>query len=185
MKEKAFEACLHTIENEGWKAFSFAKASQASSIPLNVFYAHFVSPVDVMIYLFRKIDDEVLKNLSLSEEPLSPKDRLFDILMARLDAAQRYKPVLKIFYREWIFAPEETPSFLCQGFSSMAWMLEAAGLDSRGLKGFLRIQGLMTLYLLMLRTWLEDESPDMGKTMVFLDKGLTRLERFAGYLKFF
>lgn len=185
MKEKAFKACLQVIEKEGWKTFSFAKASENSGIPLNVFHAQFSAPSDVMVHLFRKIDDTVLKNLELSTDTLSPKDALFEILMARFDAAQKYKPILRIFWREWIFTPEDAPSLACHGFSSMAWMLEAAGLSSRGLKGVLRVQGLTTLYLLTLRTWLEDDSPDLGKTMVFLDKGLSRLEKAASLLNAF
>ena len=184
MKKKVFDACLHVIEREGWKEFSFAKASQDSAIPLHVFREQFSSPSDVMIHLFKMIDQEVLKNLE-SYEGLSPKDALFDILMSRFEAAQSYKPVLKSFWEEWIMAPSEAPAFACHGFSSMAWMLEAAGLESRGLKGILRVQGLTALYLLTLRTWLTDDSPDLGKTMVFLDKGLVKLERAARFLNGF
>jgi hypothetical protein len=184
MKNKAFEACLEMIEREGWKNFSFAKASQDSAIPLYVFHDQFSSPSEVMVHLFKILDQEVLKSL-VSYEGLSPKDTLFDILMSRFEAAQPYKPVLRSFWRDWIIAPTEAPAFACQGFSSMAWILEAAGLESRGLKGILRIQGLTALYLLTLRTWLTDDSPDLGKTMVFLDKGLVRLERAARFLNGF
>lgn len=182
MKEQAFKACLEVIEREGWKNFSFTKASQNSGIPLNVFHEHFSSPAEVMIFLFHKIDQELLKHQDLSLETLSHKDALFELFMARFDAAQPYKPVLKSFWKDWLLTPEDTPALACQGFSSMAWVLEAAGLNPRGLKGVLRIQGLTTLYLLTLRVWLEDDSPDLGKTMAYLDKGLTRLEKLAGLM---
>ncbi len=182
MKEKAFKACLHILEKEGWKAFSFGKASQVSGIPLRVFHKYFGTPSDVMVQLFQKIDEQVLKTAELSCEALSPKDALFDILMSRFDAAQPYKPVIANFWQDYLFSFPESPALLCQGFSSMSWMLEAAGLSSRGLNGLLRVQGLLALYLLTLRTWLTDESPDLGKTMAFLDKGLSRLERMAIFL---
>jgi len=184
MKEKVFKACLETIEKGGWKAFSFAKASEESGIPLNVFHAAFSSPSDVMLQVFKNIDEEVLNHKDLSGENLSPKDALFDILMARFDAAAPYKLVLRHFWSDFLFVPEEFPALACHGFSSMAWMLEAAGLSARGLKGALRIQGLTTLYLFTLKTWLEDDSPDLGKTMVVLDKGLSRLERAASFFSF-
>ncbi|MBA3814425.1 MAG: hypothetical protein H0X26_08085 [Alphaproteobacteria bacterium] len=183
MKNKAFEACLRVIEREGWKAFSFAKASQESAIPLHIFHDQFSSPADVMLHLFRRIDQDVLKNID-SFDGLSPKDTLFDILISRFEMSQPYKPVLKSFWGDWMMAPTEAPAVVCQGFSSMAWMLEAAGLESRGIKGLMRIQGLTTLYLLTLKTWLTDDSPDLGKTMVFLDKGLLKLERGARFLNF-
>lgn len=184
MKEKAFKACLKIIEHEGWKSFSFAKASETSGIPLHIFHKHFSTPSDVMVHLFQKIDNDVLKNYVLSEG-CSPKDTLFDLFMERFDAAQHYKPVLKRFWQDWIFSPQEAPSLTCQGYSSMAWMLEATGLSSRGIPGFLRLQGLLGLYVLTLRTWLEDDSPDLGKTMTFLDNGLSKLEKASNFLNAF
>jgi hypothetical protein len=184
MKEKAFKACLGIIERDGWKAFFFAKAAEESGIPLSVFHKHFSNPSDVMVHLFRKIDEKVLKTPELSSENLSPKDALFEILMARFDAALPYKPVIKSFWHDWILAPNDAPALACQGFSSVTWMLEAAGLSPRGLTGILRVQGLMGLYLLTLRIWLTDDSPDLGKTMVFLDNGLSKLERAAGLLNY-
>jgi hypothetical protein len=183
MKQDAFKACLEFIEREGWKSFSFAKVSEASGIPLDVFHAQFSSTSDVMVHLFQKIDQEVLKCRD-SFEGLSPKDTLFDILLTRFEVSQPYKPILRSFWEDWLMVPTELPTFACQGFSSMAWMLEAAGLDSRGLRGLMRIQGLTTLYLLTLKTWLADDTPDLGKTMVFLDKGLGKLERAARFLSF-
>jgi ubiquinone biosynthesis protein COQ9 len=184
MKEKAFKACLKIIERDGWKAFSFAKAAQESGIPLEVFHKHFLTPSDVMVHLFRKIDEKVLKTPGLLSENLSPKDVLFEILMARFDAALPYKPVIKSFWQDWILVPNDAPAFACQGFSSMTWMLEAANLSPRGLTGLLRVQGLLALYLLTLRTWLTDDSSDLGKTMAFLDNGLSKLEKMAGLLNF-
>jgi ubiquinone biosynthesis protein COQ9 len=181
MKEKVFKACLMVIEKEGWKGFSFAKASQESGIPLHTFHNHFPSPTDVMLHLFRKIDNELLKNLDLSDN-VSPKDALFEVLMARFDAAQPYKAILKSFWSEWVLAPEEAPALAHAGFTSMMWVLEAAGLENRGLKGMLHLQGLTTLYLLTLKTWLKDDSPELGKTMAFLDKGLSRLEKLANMM---
>lgn len=182
IKEKAFQACLSVIEKEGWKSFTFQKASEISNIPLDVFHNHFQRPSQVMVYLLQKIDEQVLVSLG-SMEGLSPKDALFEALMARFEAAEAYKPILRIFWREWIHTPEDAPVLACQGYSSITWMLEAAHLKSPGLKGLLQTQGLLVLYLLTLRAWLEDDSPDLGQTMVFLDKNLTRLERFAPFLE--
>ncbi len=182
MKEKAFKACLRVIEREGWKSFTFSKASEESGIPLNIFYKYFSAPTDVIAYVFQKIDEEVLKKRDPSLNTLSPKDILFDLLMTRFDASLDYKPTLQRFWQDCLLIPTEAPALTCQGFSSMAWMLEAAGLNPRGLTGFLRVQGLMALYLLTLRIWLTDNSSDLGKTMSFLDKGLSRMEKAAALL---
>jgi ubiquinone biosynthesis protein COQ9 len=161
MKTRELEACLNIIEKEGWKRFSFSKASKDASIPLDLFYEQFSSPSDVIVQLFRLIDQNVLRSLDL-HKGLSPKDTLFDILMSRFEASQPFKAVLKSFWEDWMMTSMEVPACACQGLTSMAWMLEAAGLSARGLKGFIRAQGLMALYLLTLKTWLKDDSPDLG-----------------------
>ncbi|MBX9621750.1 MAG: hypothetical protein K2X28_06990 [Alphaproteobacteria bacterium] len=184
MKDKIFKACLKTIEREGWKSFTFAKVSKESGIPLSTFKKHFSSPADVMIHLFQKIDGDVLKH-HVASENLSIKDRLFEILMERFDAATPYKPVLRRFWQDWLLAADDFPPLACQGYSSMTWMLEAVGLNPRGISGIIRVQGLTTLYVLTLRTWLDDDSPDLGKTMAFLDKGLSKMERAAAWLNNF
>lgn len=134
-----------------------------------------------MIHLFQKIDKNVLEH-HVPSDGLAPKDALFEIIMERFDEATPYKLVLKHFWHEWILSPDEFPSLVCQGYTSMTWMLEAVGLNQRGISGVLRVQGLTALYLLTLRTWLEDETPDLGKTMAFLDKGLSRMERIVSWL---
>jgi hypothetical protein len=184
MKKKTFKACLKVIEREGWKSFTFAKASQESGIPLSAFKKHFSSPTDVMIHLFQEIDKVVLEH-HVASENLSTKERLFEIIMERFDAATPYKPVLRRFWHDWLYTPDDFPSLACQGYYSMVWMLEVVGLNPRGISGILRVQGLITLYVLTLRTWLDDDSPDLGKTMAFLDKGLSKMEQAAVWLNNF
>lgn len=184
MKEKTFKACLRIIEKEGWKNFSFSKVSAEEGIPLQILHAEVSSPSEIMIHLFRKVDERVLKNMNFSSD-LSSKDILFDIFMTRFDALQPYKPVMKSFWKECFFTPEDFPSLTCQGYSSMTWMLEAAHLNGRGLSGFMRVQGLTALYMYTLRTWLKDDTPDLSQTMVALDLGLTKLEKAAQILRVF
>ena len=131
--------------------------------------------------LFRQIDMKVLKTVDIFEDAL-PRDRLFEIFMRRFEVAQPYKAILKDFWNEWHYFPGELSSVACQGFSSMGWMMEAVGMSQQGLPGTLRIHGLTILYFLTLKTWLSDDSPDLGKTMAFLDKSLSQFEGVAAFL---
>lgn len=180
--EELLEVCLENLGKTGWKAFSFASLSHNTGIPLSAFYEHFQAPSDILIALFQKIDQTVLASLS-SEDYQCPKDALFDVVMMRLDAASPYKPILQSFWVEWIFSPEDMPFLASQSLSSLRWMLEAAQLKTRGLSGLLRLQGLGILYLLTVRIWLKDTTPDLSPTMAFLDNGLSRLEKMAEFLR--
>ena len=62
---------------------------------------------------------------------------------------------------------------------SMAWMLEAAGISSSGCTGSVKVNGLALLYLDAIRAWMNDDSPDMARTMAAVDKGLRRAEQIA------
>ena len=60
---------------------------------------------------------------------------------------------------------------------SMGWMLEAAGLSAAGLRGLLRSEALLGVWLYALRAWRDDDSPDLSGTMAALDKALDQAER--------
>jgi len=178
MKDVLLQSCVDTIAREGWSGFSFDKASKHSGIPLAEYRARFENSTDVMKALFEHIDAEMLKSLEGEDfSDCTPHEALFEIMLARLDVSSSYKECIGSFW-----AAKDVPGALCLapvGFASSAWMLERAGMGTRGLQGALRIRGLMGLYLLTLHTWLDDESPDMSKTMAFLDQGLSRLDRLA------
>ena len=64
----------------------------------------------------------------------------------------------------------------------MALTLEAAGLPTSGFFGKIRIHGLLLIYANAFRIWLLDDSPDFGKTMVYIDKSLRKAESFMTYV---
>jgi hypothetical protein len=74
---------------------------------------------------------------------------------------------------------------LCGGphlFKTVALMLEIAGISASGPFGRLKTKGLAAVYLSVLRVWLQDDSPDMAKTMAVLDRSLRRAESLASFL---
>jgi hypothetical protein len=65
----------------------------------------------------------------------------------------------------------------------MASTLEAAGIDSSGIRGLVRAKALATAWLPALRVWLSDESDDHAATMASLDRGLRRLDAVARWCR--
>ena len=63
------------------------------------------------------------------------------------------------------------------------WMLEAAGADTNGISGGIKVAGLTGIYLKVLCVWAEDESPDLPKTMAALDQALGRAEAIMNTVK--
>ena len=58
-------------------------------------------------------------------------------------------------------------------------MLEASGIGAGGPVGRLKAKGLAAIYLVTLRAWLHDDTPDMARTMAVLDRSLRRAEGVA------
>ncbi len=179
-KDELLKACVESISTMGWKDFNFAHVAEEAKIPVSKLYDVFESRSAIPQAVIRKIDHDMLLELDgeIFEES-STRDILFEIIMTRLEVATPYKRFIEVLWKEW---PADMFSALMaatQGVGSMGWILDRAGLNTSGLGGVMRLQGLTILYLLTVKTWLEDDSEDMEKTMSFLDQGLGRVERIA------
>jgi hypothetical protein len=112
----------------------------------------------------------------------SARDRLFDVLMRRLDALAPYRDALRNIFA-WL---RRDPSALIAmnqlTVNSMRFMLEAAEIDNDGAAGAVKLQGLALAWGRVFQIWLDDAPPDFAKTMAALDRELSRGERLAGGL---
>jgi hypothetical protein len=65
----------------------------------------------------------------------------------------------------------------------MAWLLQAAGVGTTGLRGELTVRGLVAVWVWTLRAWERDESADLSATMAALDSALRRAEQAVRWLQ--
>jgi hypothetical protein len=99
--------------------------------------------------------------------------------MRRLDALAPYKLGLEGI-AEWLGrSPLSAASVNRLEVNSMRFMLEAAGIESEGALGAVKIQGLVLLWGRVLRNWFRDDDPNLAATMALLDKELTRGAQFV------
>jgi hypothetical protein len=78
--------------------------------------------------------------------------------------------------------PAEPPLALCLAratVTSMGWMLEGAGVSTRGLRGEIRKKGLTLVWGYGMRAWIRDDSTDLTATMAAVDKALERADALA------
>ena len=124
------------------------------------------------------VDRQVLDG-TIPTEGETARDRLFDVLMRRLDAMQPHREGILRFMKDLPFHPFLVLSLGAAMERSMGWMLEAAGLDSHGAAGLARIKGLTAVWVYTLRAWLKDDSADLAATMAALDRALDRADQLA------
>lgn len=172
----AIAAALDLAVEKGWRRTSLHDIAERAGIPLADFYRHFATKEAVLGAFVRQIDDAVLRGIDPEEAEEAPRDRLFAVLMRRFDSLSPHKPAVAAILHDLDCDPLVLLCGACRAFNTMAWMLEAAGISSAGLRGRLRAQGLMVIYAAVVRVWLNDDSEDMAQTMAALDKWLHRAE---------
>ena len=184
MSDTEFDSALiasafHLAAERGWAQVSVAAAARAASLPLHEARARFPAKAMILLRFGRMADQAALQDAP-ADGPV--RDRLFDLLMRRFDALQAQRAGVLALLRT---LPADPPTALLLALAtrrSMRWMLEAADVSTRGLRGELRVRGLMAVWLWTVRSWERDDSADLSTTMAALDIALQRAEQAAGWL---
>lgn len=160
----------------GWHDLTLSEIATAAKVPLPELAQLFPTKSAILAAWSRGVDAEVLKLAEAENlEGESARDRLFDVLMMRFDAMATSKEALKHIARDLSRDPVAILSLLSPAFQSLGWMLEAAGIDSSGLRGALRVRGLAVIWARVFSIWLDD-GEDQAKTMAELDRRLRQAE---------
>jgi AcrR family transcriptional regulator len=173
------EALMELASERSWDDITISDVAARANVSLAAFRDFFPSKGAVLAAFSRKIDGIVLSapNDDLIGEPA--KERLFDVLMRRLDALAPYKLGLEAV-SDWARRDPLAASALNRVVvNSMRFMLEAAGIDSEGPVGALKLQGLAIAWARVLRVWFRDDDPGLASTMAALDRELTRGGHFV------
>lgn len=170
-------AAMTLAAERGWRALSLAEIAERARVPLPELVDHFPTKAAILDAYVRRIDQHMLAGPR--EPDADVRDRLFDTIMRRFDAMAADRDALSAILRE---SGDDPWAVVCGArrlWSSMALTLEAAGLSSSGLAGLVRTEALGALTLHVLRTFLDDDSTDLARTMAALDKALRRAEGIA------
>ena len=176
------DTALTLAAEKGWRGLVLADIAEAAGLSLAQLYALFPSKTAILGAYSRSIDNAVMAEVEApagADGEESAKDRLFDLLMRRIDKLEPHKEGLLRIAEDTGRDPLSLVCGLARLDRSMAAMLEAAGISGGGVRGLLRVKGLAAIYLAGLRTWFRDDSADKAKTMATLDRALSRAERYA------
>jgi AcrR family transcriptional regulator len=100
------------------------------------------------------------------------RERMFDLVMRRLDALTPYKEglrrVMPILRRD----PLTLAALNRASVNSWRYMLASAGIPTEDRLGHVRVQGAVLLMARVAETWLDDDEPELARTMARLDREL-------------
>ena len=175
-------AFWRVLATTGWQALTMRDIAAEAGISLAELRRQHACPLDILEVHEREVDALVLDG-TVPDPGSTARDRLFDVLMRRIDALQPHRAGVVRLMRDLPRSPGL--ALWCAGRSgqAMAWMLEAAGLDAAGTKGALRVQGLGVVWLATLRAWEKEESEDLSATMAALDRALDQADRIARWFR--
>ncbi|MGO9392969.1 TetR family transcriptional regulator [Rhodoblastus sp.] len=179
LREKLVDALMALAAEKPWEEISISDVADRAGATIAQFRDAFPSKGAVLGAFSRRIDRQVLEGGSKDLAGESAKDRLFDVLMRRFDAMAPYKPALKHINAWAMHDPASLPALNQLAVNSLRFMLEAAGLNSEGPLGALKLQGLAFAWTRVFHVWLSDETPDQATTMAALDKEISRGETFV------
>jgi ubiquinone biosynthesis protein COQ9 len=172
------------VAARGWHGLTMQGVSAASGLPLAELRRLAPSPLHLLRLHARVVDRTVLAGTvpsPLGSEPA--RDRMFDVLMRRIDALQPHRAGILRLAVDARADPLLALALLAALPGSMAWMLEAAAIGTAGLPGLVRAKGLAAIWLYTLRAWTRDGTADLGATMAALDRALDRAEQVARTLR--
>ncbi len=177
-KDKIIDAALSVASEMNWQFVTLTDIAREAQVSLSDVRGYFEDKTDILASYGRRVDQKMLDSVSDPDLSLSVKERLFDILMARFDALNADREAVVSIVSSFKLDPKQAVITLPHVCKSMIWALEAAGENTNGMHGALKIMGLTGAYLKVLGVWCKDESPDLSKTMASLDKVLGQCEKF-------
>ena len=180
-RERIIEGFMNLLAEKPIERIGLAEIAERAGVSLADLRGEFSTPLAILAAHVKELDRKVLTEVDPDMEEESPRERLFDVLMRRIELLGAHKEAVRSLLRSARRDPSLALALNAMAMRSQQWMLTAAGIGASGLKGMVRSQGLALLFANVLRTWVDDEN-DNTRTLAALDRELARGQRFAGLL---
>jgi AcrR family transcriptional regulator len=181
-RDRIIAAFLVLLADKPFEQVGLAEIASGAGVSLMQLREAFSSTFAILAAHMKEIDRQVLAggDTEMDEEP--PREKLFDVLMRRIEALAPHRPAVRSLMRSACRNPGL--GFALNGLAvrSQQWMLTAADIDAAGPRGMVRAQGLACLFARVLNVWVDDEDPGLARTMAALDRELARGQRWSNFL---
>ena len=181
-RERIIESFMDLLGRKPIEEIGFAEIAAAAGTSLTQLRGLFGSKLAILAGHIKQIDQRVLAGGDGEMVEEAPRERLFDVLMRRIELLEPRKAAVRSLMRSCRRQPGLALALNGLAVRSQHWMLTAADLDAGGPRGAARAQGLALLFASVLRTWVHDDDPGHARTMAALDRALARGQRLSGFL---
>jgi len=181
-RDRIVAAFMGLLAEKSFERIDLSEIAARASVSLGAMRAEFSSTLAIYAAHVKAIDRAVLDGGEgdMAEEP--PRERLFDVLMRRIELLAPHKEAVRSLLRSARRDPALALALNGIAVRSQQWMLTAADIHASGPRGLLRAQGLALLWARVLRTFVNDDDEGHARTMAELDRALGRGARLIGFL---
>lgn len=181
-KPDLLEDAFALIASDGWNGFSFIQLARRSGRTLAEVYAELPSRASLLCALGRRADEAMLAMPPADLADLGPRERLFELVMQRLDALAPFKEGLRVIGREARLDPLVLLAALGNVDRAASWLLDASESGLTGPRASVARRVLMAVYARTFNVWLDDATPDLATTLAELDKRLQQVEQLGRWM---
>ncbi len=181
-RERIVESFMALLAEKPIEEIGFAEIARGAGVSLAALRGVFGSKLAILSTHVKETDQQVLAGGDAEMAEESPRERLFDVLMRRIELLEPHKAAVRSLIRSCGRHPALALSLNGLAIRSQRWMLTAADIDAAGPRGMVRAQGLALLFASVLRVWVHDDDPGHARTMAALDRALGHGQRWSGFL---
>ncbi|MGA9895819.1 MAG: TetR/AcrR family transcriptional regulator, partial [Xanthobacteraceae bacterium] len=131
-REKIIAAFMTLLAEKRFEEIGLAEIAEAAGVSLAEFRGEFASPLAILAAHIKDTDRMVLAAdfSDMAEEP--PRERLFDVLMRRLEILAPHRDAVRSLIRSASRNPPLALAFNGLAVRSQQWMLTAADIGASG-----------------------------------------------------
>lgn len=178
-KTKIVDALLALLSEKPFAEIGLGEIATRAGVSLGDLRDAYDGKISVLADFMRRIDRAVLDTIEAVSPEETGRDRLFDLIMKRLDLMAPHRAAVGHLAES---ARRDPGLALCLNriaLDTARFMLAGAGISSGGLRGAARAQGFVLMMSRILPVWREDEDPDLSKTMAAVDRALEHAETWS------
>ena len=177
---KIAETALFLLKNKNWNDLSLEEIKKKSKIQK---FDKLIKNKKAIIKKINEYFDYKLSFRLKNIEQSNNKDMIFEILMMRFDILQKYRKGILSIFNSFKGKPQDLVFLLPNIIDSIILMVNYTNVSTKGIKGQLKIKGIVIIYISSFFVWMNDNTPSLDKTMTTLDKNLDQAGKILSFIK--